>query len=111
MLLSSIFSTKAEHQEEISKVSNSTELICSTCMVRLSASLLTMLTMFTIPQVSAPSPEELWNACVAKQRLNIYGAHRQFSCEVCDVHLSEQEWLDNHKMGLLSVWWSCVILS
>jgi len=46
----------------------------------------------------------LWNSCISKQKLNIYGAHRQHSCDECDVHLSEQEWLDNHRMGEKHRW-------
>ena len=57
----------------------------------------------SLHQVTASSEEELWNSCISKQKLNIYGAHRQHSCDECDVHLSEQEWLDNHRMGEIFV--------
>jgi len=47
---------------------------------------------------------ELLESCMAKQKLNIYGAHRGFSCDACDVHLSEKEWLDNHNNGEKHRW-------
>jgi len=87
-LLRFYHSAKEEHQENVSRVNTSAEEDhrCSTC------------------QISASSVDQLWEACLTKQKLNIYGAHRQYSCEICDVHLSEQEWLDNHKMGEKHRW-------
>jgi len=81
-------SAKDDHKEEISKQNQqeNTEYSCSSC------------------KISASTVEELWEACLAKQKHSIYGAHRQYSCEMCDVHLSEQDWLDNHKMGEKHRW-------
>lgn len=47
---------------------------------------------------------ELVRSCLAKQKLNVYGAHRSYSCDACDIHLSEKDWLDNHNKGEKHKW-------
>lgn len=48
--------------------------------------------------------EEMWEKCTHRQKQRVLGPNRQFSCEMCDVHLSEQEWLDNHNGGEKHRW-------
>ena len=42
--------------------------------------------------------------CRQKQKAAIFGTNRGFSCDFCDVHLSEKEWLDNHNQGEKHRW-------
>jgi len=42
--------------------------------------------------------------CTLRQKQRIIGHNRAYSCDMCDVHLSEQEWLDNHNGGEKHRW-------
>jgi len=55
-------------------------------------------------KVSGGSFPELWERCIAKQKVNVFGAARHFSCDMCDVHLSEESWLHNHLNGEKHKW-------
>lgn len=57
-----------------------------------------------ICKASGETSSEMLEKCCEKQRARILGPHRQFSCDMCDVHLSEQEWLDNHNGGEKHRW-------
>ena len=57
-----------------------------------------------IAQASASSPASLLESCLSKQKATIFGPNRDHSCDSCDVHLSEKEWLENHKKGEKHRW-------
>ncbi|XP_023334759.1 uncharacterized protein LOC111706189 [Eurytemora carolleeae] len=57
-----------------------------------------------ICKVAGDNAADMMDKCATKQKMRIIGAHRQYSCEMCDVHLSEQEWLDNHNGGEKHRW-------
>jgi len=57
-----------------------------------------------ICKASGESALEMLEKCTNKQKLRIIGQHRSFSCDMCDVHLSEQSWLDNHNGGEKHRW-------
>lgn len=52
----------------------------------------------------APSASALLDSCLEAQKLTMYGANRTHSCDSCDVHLSEAEWLENHLRGEKHRW-------
>jgi len=57
-----------------------------------------------ICKASGDTAANMIEKCLTRQKMKILGPHRQFSCDMCDVHLSEQEWLDNHFTGEKHMW-------
>jgi len=55
-------------------------------------------------KISAKTVTELLEACILKQKLYVFGNHRSHSCDACDVHLSEKDWLDKHNQGEKHRW-------
>jgi len=78
------------HQNALTKLkeneSQQREVVCGIC------------------QASASSPASLLESCLSKQKATIFGPNRDHSCDSCDVHLSEKEWLENHKKGEKHRW-------
>jgi len=50
-------------------------------------------------RIKAATPEQLWDECIRLQKGKIFGRTRTYSCDKCDVHLSEIEWLQKHFQG------------
>ena len=61
-------------------------------------------TIKTSTQVASSTAALLLESCLSKQKAAIFGTNRGFSCDFCDVHLSEKEWLDNHNQGEKHRW-------
>eukprot|EP00088_Acartia_fossae_P069723 TRINITY_DN9184_c0_g1_i2.p1 TRINITY_DN9184_c0_g1~~TRINITY_DN9184_c0_g1_i2.p1 ORF type:complete len:144 (+),score=26.55 TRINITY_DN9184_c0_g1_i2:689-1120(+) len=57
-----------------------------------------------ICKASGDTAGNMLEKCHARQKIKILGSHRKFSCDMCDIHLSEQEWLDNHFTGDKHSW-------
>ena len=82
-----MFSVREEHKEAMdnfvkeSLAQPGQELSCPAC------------------KISADTAEELWEQCQKTQKVKLYGAGRSHSCDMCDVHLSEPDWLKKHLQG------------
>ena len=81
-----LFSIREEHKENIARyvAEKQTEgemLECQACRIK------------------AATPEQLWDECIRLQKGKIFGRTRTYSCDKCDVHLSEIEWLQKHFQG------------
>ena len=87
-----MFSVREEHKEALdtflkeAEAQPGEELSCPAC------------------KISAGSPEELWEECLKTQKIKLFGAARCHSCDVCDVHLSEPDWLEKHLQGEFTEW-------
>jgi len=55
-------------------------------------------------KISAKTPMELWEECQKTQKLKMFGSSRSHSCDMCDVHLSEADWLEKHLTGEKHKW-------
>ena len=88
------------------------ELTCGICQVSVyldwynmsQDSRLPVNTIKTSTQVASSTAALLLESCLSKQKAAIFGTNRGFSCDFCDVHLSEKEWLDNHNQGEKHRW-------
>jgi len=76
-------------EEHLSAVRNAESIGTPTCL---------------ICKASGDSALDMQEKCHSRQKSKILGNHRQFSCDMCDIHLSEQEWLDNHFTGEKHQW-------
>ena len=84
--IGNLFSIREEHKENIARyvAEKQTEgemLECQACRIK------------------AATPEQLWDECIRLQKGKIFGRTRTYSCDKCDVHLSEIEWLQKHFQG------------
>lgn len=87
-LLKFTHSSGEDHQAKVATLleTNTTPVVCGFC------------------QIAANSVEEMMEKCLKKQKLTVFGSHRGFSCDMCDLHLSNQEWVDNHLKGEKHKW-------
>ena len=82
-----MFSVREEHKEALDMFVKETlaqpgeELTCAAC------------------KISASTAEELWEECQRTQKIKLFGSGRSHSCDMCDVHLSEPDWLEKHLQG------------
>lgn len=81
-----VFSASVEHQ---SAVKNHEAIGTPTCI---------------ICKASGETSLDMMQKCEARQKQKILGNHRKFSCDMCDVHLSEQDWLEKHMTGEKHRW-------
>ena len=82
-----LFSVREEHKE-------ARDLFVKECLAQPGEQL-------TCPacKISCDSVEELWAECQRTQKVKMFGAARSHSCDMCDVHLSEPDWLEKHLQG------------
>ena len=80
-----IFSVRDEHKEAMARYSHEKPdgemFSCSAC------------------KISSTSALGLWEDCHKNQKERIFGKVRCHSCDMCDVHLSEMDWLEKHMQG------------
>ena len=82
-----MFSAREEHKEALDNFVKETlaepgqELTCAAC------------------KISCSTAEELWLECQRVQKIKLFGSGRSHSCDLCDVHLSEPDWLEKHLQG------------
>ena len=50
-------------------------------------------------KITGRCAEELWEECQKTQKIKLFGVGRSHSCDMCDVHLSEPDWLEKHLQG------------
>jgi len=87
-LLKFTHSSGEDHQAKVATLeeTNSSPVVCGFC------------------EIAANSVEEMLEKCLKKQKLSVFGNHRGFSCDMCDLHLSNQDWVDNHLKGEKHKW-------
>ena len=85
-----LFSAREEHQEVVTRYSDERPdgpvFSCAAC------------------KISSSSASQLWEDCINHQKEKIFGSNRSHSCDVCDIHLSEAEWLEKHLQGEKHKW-------
>ena len=85
-----MFSARGEHQESVARYEQERPdgpvFSCAAC------------------KVQANTASDLWLECLKNQKLKIFGSSRSHSCDVCDIHLSEAEWLEKHMQGEKHKW-------
>ena len=80
-----LFSVRPEHQEAVTaymrEMPDGEKFHCAAC------------------KISADTAAALWEDCHKYQKKKIFGVARCHSCDMCDVHLSEADWLEKHLQG------------